>query len=713
MPKKPKSGENFEFSELRRELAGYLDNEQINNIRHAFEFAKKAHEGQNRLSGEAYISHPLAVAKLLADMRMDSATITAAILHDVLEDTPVTKKTLATAFSNEVAELVDGVSKLDRMTFDSHAEAQAENFRKMLLAMVRDMRVILVKLADRLHNMRTLEHLSQEKQQRIAKETLEIYAPIANRLGMHNFRIEFEDMAFSILYPLRYRALKSAVEQARASRKPVLSTIKKNIKSALEKHGLPASSVIGRQKHLYSIYHKMREKKRSFHEIMDVYGFRVVTENIDTCYRVFGMVHNLYKPMPAKFKDYIAIPKANGYQSLHTTLFGPYGVPIEVQIRTAEMDNFADNGIAAHWLYKTGEQTPSDAELRARSWLKKLLEMQHNTGNSVEFIENVKIELFPDEVYIFTPQGKIMELPNGATAIDFAYAVHSDIGHSCVSAKIDRRLAPLSTVLHNGQTVEIITAKNACPSPDWLNFCVSGKARGHIRHFLKEQRHVASTKLGKELLDNALASLEAKWEMVSDEICKNLLKQLSFLTPDDLFESIGLGKLPALAIARQLLDLPALPRGSEEKTAPLSIKGTEGMLVHFSTCCRPIPGDPITGLICIGEGIEIHQEQCPTFISLTSEKHISIPVRWETNIEGEFPVELRIELFDRRGALAEITSVIANTDANIEDISTANSDGRYSAVHLTLTVQNRVHLAQVIRNIRRLNAVTRIIRCVK
>jgi guanosine-3',5'-bis(diphosphate) 3'-pyrophosphohydrolase len=474
-----------ELIALRNELKTYIDDEQLLLIEEACLLGEKAHEGQKRHTGEPYITHPFSVATILAEMRMDPPTIIAAILHDVLEDTAVIKQELIDLFGKEVADLVDGVTKLTQIEFESRAEAQAENFRKMMMAMARDIRVILIKLADRLHNMRTLGSLPRKKRRRLAKETLEIFAPIANRLGMHAFRVEFEDLGFSALYPMRYRILRDAVNKAHGNRQEIMETIDQEIQKSFTKNNIRARSLTNREKHLYSIYKKMHDKHLSFSEVMDVYGFRVIVDKVDTCYRVLGALHNIYKPITQRFKDYIAIPKANGYQSLHTTLFGPYGVPIEVQIRTEEMHKMAEYGISAHWLYKTEKSVFGEAQLRAKEWLKGVLEMHKNSKNSLEFIENVKIDLFPDEVYVFTPKGTILELPQGATPVDFAYAIHSDIGNTCVAAKLDRRLAPLSTQLTNGQQVEIITATGARPNPTWLSFVVTGKARSNIKHILK------------------------------------------------------------------------------------------------------------------------------------------------------------------------------------------------------------------------------------
>lgn len=697
------------FAELRQELDSYLDKDQVDAIGRAFKVAENAHRGQQRKSGEPYISHPLAVARILASMRMDSQSIMAAVLHDVLEDTGITKVDLVAEFGEEVADLVDGVSKLDQIQFESKAEAQAESFRKMLLAMARDIRVILVKLADRLHNMRTLECLPPDKRKRIALETLEIYAPIANRLGMHNFRVEFEDLGFAALYPLRYRILKNAVQKARGNRKEILSIIKSALRNCLEQHGIPPSAVIGRQKHLYSIYQKMRHKHLPFADIMDVYAFRIVVADVDTCYRVLGAVHNLYKPVPERFKDYIAIPKSNGYQSLHTTLFGPYGVPVEIQIRTEEMDQKADNGIAAHWLYKSEDSTASDAEMRTREWLKGLLDMQHSTGTSIEFIENVKIDLFPDEVYVFTPKGKILELPNGATPIDFAYAVHSDIGNSCVAVKINRRLSPLSAPLKNGQTVEIITMPGACPNPDWLNFVVTGKARSNIRHFQKSQLRAASIALGQQLLSNALAMLGVTWGQLVEKMIKHVLHDFHYKTVEDLCEAVGLGEQSPLVVARKLTGIEEDVR-IKTVAMPLLIKGTEGMAISFAKCCRPIPGDPIVGIVSAGHGIVIHLEQCHNVEHYRAGSKKIIPVRWEESVVGEFKADIHVELVNQRGALARLTAAIAEADANIEDINSQDHDGRYSSFNITITVRNRAHLARVMRRVRAIKVVTRLMR---
>jgi GTP diphosphokinase / guanosine-3',5'-bis(diphosphate) 3'-diphosphatase len=537
------------IDDLCRRTRAYLTPEQIRQIRRAYRFGADAHEGQTRQSGEPYIQHPLAVATILADMHMDHETLVAAILHDVIEDTPIAKERISEEFGPEVAQIVDGLSKLTQIEFESHAEAQAQNFQKMLMAMADDIRVILVKLADRLHNMRTLDALTAPKRRRIARETLDIYAPIAQRLGMNAIRLELEDLGFQALYPLRHAVLKRVIQKTRGNRKEVVAKIKNRIKRYLRQEQLVAH-VIGREKHLYSIYKKMREKRLHLSEVHDVYAFRIIVDSVDTCYRALGVMHGLYKPVPGTFKDYIAIPKANGYQSLHTVLFGPFGVPIEVQIRTNEMDQVAEAGIAAHWLYKSGDSAAKSAHKRAREWLRGVIEMQRRAGNSQEFLENVKVDLFPDEVYVFTPKGEIMELPRGATAVDLAYAIHTDLGNSCVGCRIDRRLVPLRTPLKTGETVEIVTAPGARPNPAWLNFVVTGKARANIRHFLKNLRQDEARMLGKRMLDRELEQFDSAIEALDPQRVKNALASFSLQTFDDLLADIGLGARPAAARTR-------------------------------------------------------------------------------------------------------------------------------------------------------------------
>jgi GTP diphosphokinase / guanosine-3',5'-bis(diphosphate) 3'-diphosphatase len=697
---------------LASSLSGYLAPDQVNSVRRAYFYAEQAHDGQFRRSGEAYVTHPLAVANILSDMHMDHQSLMAAMLHDVIEDTGVSKTAIKSQFGDTVADMVDGVSKLNKITFSSHAEAQAENFQKMALAMARDLRVILVKLADRLHNMRTLDVLSPEKRRRIAKETLDIYAPIANRLGMNAVRVEFEELGFQALYPMRAERIEAAVKAIRGNRKEIVKQIQSAIEACLQREGMPAR-VFGREKHLYSIYEKMRTKRKSFSEIMDVYAFRIVVDSVDTCYRVLGAVHNLFKPVPGRFKDYIAIPKANGYQSLHTTLFGMHGVPIEIQIRTEEMEAMANNGIAAHWLYKSSDDTPSNAHIRARQWVNGLLEMQQNAGNSLEFIENVKIDLFPDEIYVFTPKGKIMELPAGSTAVDFAYAVHTDVGNSCVACRISRRLAPLSEPLESGQTVEIITSPGAQPNPAWLSFVVSGKARSNIRHYLKNQRQSESIALGRRLLNKILAGFGTQIEKLSPEQIKQALEQLNVPELDTVLSDIGLGNRMAHIVAQKMVpDIHVEPPRSskENKQSSLSIRGSEGMVMSYAKCCYPIPGDPIVGHISSGRGMVIHMDSCNNIAEIRQNAEKIIPVRWDPEVDGEFAVEIRVELENERGIIAKLATAITSKEANIERISTVERDARFSIVNLLLNVRNRIHLARVMKHIRLIKPVTKVAR---
>ncbi|WP_322981768.1 bifunctional GTP diphosphokinase/guanosine-3',5'-bis pyrophosphate 3'-pyrophosphohydrolase [Pseudomonas sp. C11] len=694
---------------LADRLSAYLGHDQVNLVRRAYFYAEQAHDGQRRRSGEAYVTHPLAVASILAEMHMDHQSLMAAMLHDVIEDTGIAKEALNAQFGETVAELVDGVSKLTQMNFETKAEAQAENFQKMAMAMARDIRVILVKLADRLHNMRTLDAMPHEKSRRIAKETLEIYAPIANRLGMHNMRVEFEDLGFKAMHPMRSERIRAAVRRARGNRKEIVAKIEESIQMCLQREGMEGE-VIGREKHLYSIYQKMRGKRKAFNEIMDVYAFRIIVDKVDTCYRVLGAVHNLYKPLPGRFKDYIAIPKANGYQSLHTTLFGMHGVPIEIQIRTREMEEMANNGIAAHWLYKSNDdEAPKGNHARARQWVKGVLELQQRAGNSLEFIESVKIDLFPDEVYVFTPKGRIMELPKGSTAVDFAYAVHTDVGNTCIACRINRRLAPLSQALESGSTVEIVTAPGARPNPAWLNFVVTGKARTHIRHALKQQRRSESISLGERLLNKVLASFDTHLEKIAPERVQAVLGEYRQEVIEDLLEDIGLGNRMAYVVARRLVAESGddtLPSSE----GPLAIRGTEGLVMSYAKCCTPIPGDPIVGYLSAGKGMVVHMESCRNIVDIRHNPEKCIQLNWAKDVTGEFNVELRVELEHQRGLIALLASSVNAADGNIEKISMDERDGRISVVQLVVSVHDRVHLARVIKKLRALKGVTRITR---
>ena len=693
----PKRKRSIGLDRLNRRMQRYLPAEQVEQVMQAYQFAATAHEGQKRYSGEPYISHPVAVATLLAEFKLDAQTLMAALLHDVIEDTGVPKEQIRTRFGAEVAELVDGVSKLDKIEFRSRAEAQAESFRKMLFAMVEDMRVILVKLADRTHNMRTLWIMPPDKRRRIARETLEIYAPIANRLGMNALRLELEDLGFRCLYPHRYRVLERALKRAQGNQKQVLQKISKRFSATLADVDINAE-VASREKHIYSIYRKMREKKRALSEIVDVYGLRVIVDSVDNCYRALGAVHKCYKPMPGRFKDYIAIPRVNGYQSLHTTLFGPGGLPCEVQIRTRDMDRVANSGIAAHWLYKSGDAFASHPQLRAREWLSSLMEMEDG-GSSEEFLENVKIDLFPDKVYVFTPKGDIVRLPRGSTCVDFAYAVHTGVGNRCVAARVDRRPVPLRTALKNGQTVQIITARGASPNPAWVNFVVTAKARTAIRSFLKNlQRHEA-TDLGRRLLENALREYKLTLRKVPNERMENTLELLGCNNVQELYEQIGLGERMAALVARRLLPADTGETGRGEH-APLAIAGTEGMVVTYGRCCHPIPGDTIFGYLSAGRGIVIHREDCGNLAEFRKQPDKWIAVEWQKELNRTFPVEIRAEVQNRLGVLAEVAANISSTETNIEHVQVVERDGDHSSLTFLLQVEGRKQLERVLRSIR-------------
>ncbi|KEF30295.1 GTP pyrophosphokinase [Marinobacter nitratireducens] len=697
---------------LAKELSTYLDTNRINQVRRAYYYAEQAHEGQMRKSGDRYITHPLAVAGILAELRLDHQSLMAAMLHDVIEDTGIPKDALAEQFGDDVAELVDGVSKLTQIEFRSRAEAQAENFQKMTLAMARDIRVILVKLADRLHNMRTLGPMPYEKRQRIATETLDIYAPIANRLGMHSICTELEDLGFSSLFPMRSKYISKAVDKLRGSHREIIEEIRGKLQEKLEERGLPGR-ILGREKHLNSIYNKMKFKQKSFHEIMDVYAFRIITDTEDDCYRILGAVHSLYKPLPGRFKDYIAMPKANGYQSLHTTLFGMH-VNIEIQIRTEEMEHIANNGIAAHWMYKNEPSSVTSAnQARVDRWVKGLMEMRERADDSLEFIEHVKVDLFPDEIYVFTPKGKIMELPSGATPVDFAYAIHTDIGNATVACRINRNLGSLSQPLQSGQTVEIITAPGARPNPAWLSFVVTGKARSSIRHVLKGQKRTESLELGKTLLKKSLKGFGARLADIGEAQIEAVVNHNQVGSLDELISDIGLGNRMAYLVARQLLSGAEVQ--SEPETirdmrggdgSPVTIRGTEGLLVRFASCCKPIPGDPVVGVMDSGNGMVIHSDSCVRLPEDDEGRARLTHLKWAKDITDEFSVELRVELERQRGVIAEVANAVAMADGNIERINVEDQNAKFGVVSLVLHVNGRRHLARVMRRIRNIKAVT-------
>ena len=696
------------FEPLKEYVSSYLSKVQIDLLKKAYIVAKDAHDGQMRSSGDPYITHPVAVALNLAKMHLDHETLMAALLHDVIEDTPVTKEELAELFGNTVAELVEGVSKLDKLKFDNKEEMQAENFRKMVLAMVQDIRVILIKLADRTHNMRTLESLRPDKRRRIARETLEIYAPIANRLGIHDIKNELEVLGFEALYPMRARALRSAVKQARGNRKEIIQNIQGEILQRLAESGIQAE-VIGREKHLYSIYRKMLNKELMFNEVMDIYAFRVIVKDkIDDCYRTLGAVHNLFKPIETRFKDYIAIPKTNGYQSLHTSLIGPHGIPVEIQIRTHDMDQMADKGVAAHWLYKNdGDESGTTAQMKARRWMQSLLELQQSAGSSFEFIENVKSDLFPEEIYVFTPDGRIIELPMGATAVDFAYAVHTDVGNSCVGVKVDRKPFPLSHPIDSGQTIEVITSKAARPNATWLNFVVTAKARLQIRTYLRSREKTESQALGLRLLSHALGS--TKLDEIEPEKINQVVEETGNKSFDDLLINIGLGNALSIGIARRLTNEfteDNVPAETSSK-AKMPIKGTEGMMVTYSKCCRPIPGDSILAYLSPGKGLIVHQHGCR---NIKSQENKLFPVKWDTDIDKEFVAKLRVDIVNHQGALAKLTNVIAKCESNVVSLNSGEKDTGLYVIDMEITCRDRVHLADIIRKIKVMIDVQKVIR---
>jgi len=695
-------------------LKGYLDQEHIDNIVRAYHFGAAAHSGQFRRSGEAYICHPVAVAITLAGMHMDTHGIMAAILHDVIEDTLVSKEELAKEFGKEVAELVDGVTKLSKIDSRSRAEAQAENVRKMFLAMAQDLRVIIVKLADRLHNMQTIGNMPPDKKRRIAKETLEIYAPIANRLGMNDIRHQLESLGFKALYPNRFTAISNAVKKSRGNRKEIVDTIQHAIQNRLTETGMDCT-VAGREKNIASIYQKMLHKKISFTDVFDVYAFRIYCQKVDDCYRALGCVHNLYKPVPGRFKDYIALPKANGYQSLHTILIGPYGVPIEIQIRTHEMHRLSESGIAAHWLYKSDREKSETIQARANEWLRDLLEIQKSAGDSLEFIDNLKVDLFPQEVFVFSPKGKIIKLPRGATIVDFAYQVHTDVGNACISARIDKKLVPLQTKLENGMTVEVITASWARPNPLWLNYVTTAKARSCIRAYLKNFNQQEAINLGRRLLEKELQSLNMQLDQIDNTRILQVLQALKKHSLNELLEDIGLGNRMPFLVAKLIsqTDVNAAVKLEDHEAGnktPLIIKGTEGMVVSLAKCCRPIPGDPIIGFFNPGKGIVVHHHECRNSNDVRKRQTTWLDVEWSPEANGEFPAEIRIELLNQRGSLATIASTISMMDSNIENINVVSQDDRVSVDLLTLAVRDRVHLANIIRRLKKLSIVLKITR---
>ncbi|MDA8415552.1 MAG: bifunctional (p)ppGpp synthetase/guanosine-3',5'-bis(diphosphate) 3'-pyrophosphohydrolase [Betaproteobacteria bacterium] len=698
-------------AELFKAAAEYLRPADLEQVQQAYQVAERAHAGQLRKSGEPYIIHPISVALILTEWHLDHQALSAALLHDTVEDTVVTSADIHTQFGQSISDLVEGVSKLDRLEFQTEQQAQAENFRKMLLAMARDVRVILIKLADRLHNMRTLKSMGSQKQRRIARETLDIYVPIANRLGLHKLYQELDDLGFRYLFPHRHAVLSKALRAARGNRREIVSKIQTALEQRLQSFDIEAQ-IKGREKHLSSIYQKMLEKSLSFSQVQDIYGFRVIVSDIPRCYLALGALHTLYKPIPGKFKDYIAIPKTNGYQSLHTTLFGPFGTPVEIQIRTQDMHKIAESGVASHWLYKSSASPLSEVQKKTHQWLQSLLEYQSESGDAIEFLEHIKVDLFPDAVYVFTPKGTIKSLPRGSTAVDFAYDVHTDIGHHCVAAKINDQLMSLRTLLSNGDRVEVITEEGASPNPAWLNYVVTAKARAKIRHYLRTLRQDDAKVLGERLLNQALRALNIEPNEVGTAQWDALIKQDRCHSRDEILAEIGLGKRLNFVVARTLLSKsgdessPALAEGR----TTITIRGSEGMAIQLAPCCRPIPGDPIIGLVKKGQGLLIHTQDCPTIRRSRSDPEKWIDVAWE-NLQAQlYEVAIKVLALNRRGVLATIATAIAEAQSNIDSVAIAKADGAYSEINFTVQVRDRQHLAVLMQNLREIPEVVRLTR---
>ena len=688
---------------LSKKLSDYLDPKKVQQVNKAYNFACEAHSGQFRSSGDPYVTHPIAVASILSSFRMDEDSLSAAMLHDVIEDTGVPKSIIEKKFNKEVAELVDGVSKLDKLSIASRTEAQAENLQKMVLAMSKDIRVIVVKLADRLHNMRTLLYLNRDKQLKIAKETLEIYAPIAHRIGMNNVYRELEDLAFKIIYPTRYERLTAAVKKNRGGQKRTLNKIQKELSKKLLDQGIP-SLVEGREKHIYSIYRKMKKRHRSFEEIMDVYAIKIIVDTPENCYRTLGHIHSLYKPVEGRFKDYIAIPKSNGYQSLHTGVVGLKGFPVEVQIKTQEMNDMAENGIASHWLYKSGSKSDTSPQIKARRWIAGLLEMRDNYESTEEFIESVKTDIFPDEIYVFTPQGKIIEMSGGSTAIDFAYAVHTDVGHHCRACRINKRLAPLSVPLESGQTVEILTEKVPQTSPAWLNFAITPRARNSIRHYLSNLKTSEARKFGKKLLDQSLANMNIKLRDIEKDELRNVLNKIGVRSLNRLLEEIGLGLRVGNIVAQQIIGfLKDKHEVKDNEIVPLEITGSEGLIVNYAVCCKPIPGDSVIGHFTAEKGLVVHQERCKNILSVREDPQQCFPVNWGESTGRFFRVQIKVIAKDEPGLLANLAAAITSQETNIASIQTMETNTGMHEFILDLEVSDRLHLSKILRKTRTLN----------
>ncbi|NRB78765.1 MAG: RelA/SpoT family protein [Saccharospirillaceae bacterium] len=705
------------INDLAERLKTYLPEEQIRQVKRAYYYAEQAHEGQNRQSGEHYVTHPLAVANILSEIKLDSQTLMAAMLHDVIEDTNIPKSAIVAQFGDEVANLVDGVSKLTHLEFETKKHEQAENFQKMMMAMARDIRVILVKLADRIHNMRTLGALRPDKKRRIARETLDIYSPIASRLGINNFRIELEDLCFHALYPMRAKMIQNATKKMRGRRIDNIDQVVNSIRDKMDYLNIE-SEIIGREKHLFSIYNKMKASNKSFRDILDVFAFRIILNNSDDCYRALGAVHSLYTPISDRFKDYIAVPKANGYQSLHTIVISPRGMPLEIQIRTHEMEAHANHGVASHWSYKkdddgdnNGSQNNSLTNLRAQKWVKSLLDMQEKASSPLEFIEDVKSDLFPEEIYVFSPKGKIIELHAGATAVDFAFAIHTKIGEQCVGCEINNKISSLSEPLKNGDTIKIKTVEGAKPNPAWLSFIKTQKARSNIRSYLKQLKSSDATILGRNLLDNALSITGNTLEAISATVIESVLNESNFSTVDELLEDIGLGNKMAYIVASKLVQSDeALNDRKQIIQTPLQIHGNEGLVISYAKCCSPIPGDHILGVVSVGKGIVIHRSRCSNLTEIRNQADRCLHLTWDKDMHGQFFATLQIDASDHPGVLAEIAGTVALESANINSIDINKNDNHISRLKINISIEHRTHLAKVMKRLRKLNAIYKIVR---
>jgi len=695
----------FEVADLVKLMERRYGDSEIADVLAAYELAEAAHDGQSRVSGEPYISHPLAVARIVFEMNMDHRSVMAALLHDVVEDTSISCEEITSQFGEDVSVIVDGLSKLTHLKFKSRAEAQAANFQKMLLAMVDDIRVILIKLADRIHNMRTLGVMRADKRRRIARETLEVYAPIANRLGIYSMKNELEDLGFRALYPARHRVLQESVKKRSQNRQEIVQKFEILVAARLEEADIVAT-VHGREKHLYSLYQKMRNKQASLDDIFDMFAIRIVTQSVDDCYRTLGVMHNVYKPLPRSFKDYIAIPKGNGYQSLHTVLFSPMGVPIEVQIRTTEMDTFAETGVAAHWMYKEGQA--NSAQQRAHQWLANLMDMQANSADTMEFYENVKVDLFPDEIYVFSPNGDIYQLPQNATPVDFAYMVHSDIGNACLTAKVNRKLAPLNSTLESGQTVEIITSPKQRPTAHWLNFVVTAKARNAIRAYLKHQSREKTVEFGRQLLVRALTRYSRSLADIDEKAEQSVLRQLNLSCLDMLYNELGLGNQIPSMVAAWLLDEgdqqpdmeQAMQLSPDIEPGPLIVEGGEDAVIALAKCCMPIPGDNIQGMITAGKGVLVHRAGCRNVGRHRRRQREWVAVVWSASVKGQFQTSVIIELNNVPGALATVATAMSDMDTNIEDIRFERTNDKITVMNFILSVRDRTHLGRLIKNVR-------------